>query len=392
MRVLFILSELPYPASRNGIALINHELVCRAPAGVNIDLLITGIEEPKANIDELRILAPSIDHIEFTREPLSRKYRIGNLMSGVLLGRNLFTQINVRRYLMNIRQLPDVTYVAPLMTGFDLGLTQPLFLNAVDSFARLNQNTFSRSGHWRDWLKMALYSIYERRTLGVASMINFVSSVDLESVRRDSPELPLINISNGVDSSKFTPDESCRVPGRLLFTGNFDYAPNAEAARHLVKDIFPQIRAICPMATLQIVGRNPPTEIIGHPGVFVTGFVEDITLCYRSAQIFICPLLSGAGVKNKVLEAMSSGLPVITSSIGVEGIEHLETNRHYLLADNTHNFVKCAVSVLENEALRFFLGKEARTIIAKHHSWRPIIKQYYEALKLVSDKHKQRLS
>jgi glycosyltransferase involved in cell wall biosynthesis len=389
MHVLFILTELPYPASRNGIALINHELLRQAPANVRIDLLITGTKESKEEIDRLRLLAPAIDRIDFTDEHLARKYRVGNLLSGAFIGRNLFTQPEVRRHFRNLLRLPDVIYAAPLMTAFDLGLARPLFLNAIDSFARLNENSYLRTGRWCDRLKMVLYRIYERRTLRAATMINFVSSADHESVRRDAPELPLINISNGVDSSKFTPDESMRVPGRLLFTGNFDYAPNAEAARHLVANIFPIIRRAIPTATLQIVGRNPPVEVLEQPGVIVAGFVEDITSCYRTAQVFVCPLLSGAGVKNKVLEAMSSSLPVVTTPLGIEGIDYLKADWHYLLAEDPRSFANRVVTVLENAELRSSLGNEARAIVTQHHSWGPIVERYFEALRLVAGERKQ---
>ncbi len=389
MRVLFILTELPYPASRNGIALINHELLRQAPENAHIDLLITGVEEPNANKERLRAVAPTIDRITFTGEPFSRKYRVGNLLSGALLGRNLFSQPGVRSYLSKLRILPDAIYVAPLMSGLDLRLARPLFLNAVDSFAQLNENAFIRTGSWRDRLKMVLYRAYERRALGAASLINFVSKVDLESVRSRAPALPLINLSNGVDSSKFTPDESRRVPGRLLFTGNFDYAPNAEAARYLVTVIFPQIRAAVPMATLQIVGRNPPSEILHCPGVDATGYVEDIVSCYRSAQVFVCPLLSGAGVKNKVLEALSSGLPVVTTSLGIDGIAFLKEDKHYLLADDPRAFVQSVVAILKDEGLRSSLGQEARAIVTRYHGWGPIVERYFEALRQVARKRKQ---
>lgn len=381
MRVLFVLTELPYPPSRNGIALINHELLSRAPADIRIDILVTGIKESDEDLAGLRVDAPAVDQIDFTGESLSRKYRVGNLLSGALFGQNLFTQPGVQRHFRQRRSQHDAIYVAPLMTGFDFRLAKPLFLNAVDSFARLNENAYRRTGRWRDRLKMLLYRAYERRALGTASVINFVSSADLESVRAGAPELPLISISNGVDSSRFFPDEAQRIPGRMLFTGNYDYAPNAEAARHLVTQIFPLIRAAWPAATLQIVGRNPPAAVTDCPGVIVTGFVDDIAACYRSAEVFVCPLLSGAGVKNKVLEALSSGLPVVTTPLGIEGIEQLEDGRHYLLANDPREIAKQVVAVFQDTALRRSLGQEARSIVIRHHSWAPIADRYFDALR-----------
>ena len=278
------------------------------------------------------------------------------------------------------------------MTALDFRLAQPLFLNAVDSFARLNENAFRRTGRWRDRLKMYLYRSYERKALGVASAINFVSHADLESVRRFAPLLPLISISNGVDSGVFAPDDSLRVPGRLLFTGNFDYAPNAEAARFLVSDVFPKILAAHPAATLQIVGKNPPPEITGLRGVIVSGFVEDIAACYRAAQVFICPLLSGAGVKNKVLEALSSGLPVITTALGIEGIRYLEANRHYLLANDADDLAKCVTATLQDDNLRASLGTHARTVVIRHHGWEPIVTSYFDTLARVAHEQGKRAS
>jgi polysaccharide biosynthesis protein PslH len=392
MHLLFILTELPYPASRSGIALINFELLKKAPSGTFIDILVTGIPESRDTIAQLRAVAPAINRINFTGEPLSRLYRIGNLLSGALLGHNAFTQTGVRHYLQNLSPTPDAIYVAPLMTGVDFRLVQPLFLNAVDSFARLNLNAYQRTGRWRDKLKARLYTAYEARTLAAASVVNFVSDADLATVRESAPLLPLINLSNGVDSAVFSPNDSERISGRLLFTGNFDYAPNAEAARHLALDVFPKILAAHPSSTLQIVGRNPPKEVIGRPAIIVTGYVEDIAAYYRSAQIFVCPLLSGAGVKNKVLEALSSGLPVITTSLGVDGIHHLEPGRHYLLADDADAIARRVITTLQDSGLRTSLGTEARAVVIRHHAWAPIVERYFDALHRVAADHRQRAS
>lgn len=383
MRLLFILTELPFPASRNGVALINCELLQNVPPGVRIDLLITNIEETAA-VAALRALAPAIDRIDFTGESLSRKYRVGNLLSGILTGRNSFTQAAAARYLKTNCGRHAAVYVAPLMAALDLGLAQPLFLNAVDSFAKLNENAFRRSGKLRDRIKMWMYRGYERRCLGAARMVNFVSQADLDSVRQGQPDLPLVNISNGVDSDLFRPNESRRVPARLLFTGNFDYLPNAQAARHLALEIFPRIRAAHPGATLQIVGRNPPRDIQGLPGVDATGFVDDIVASYQSADIFVCPLLSGAGVKNKILEAMSVGMPIITSPLGVEGIEWIADGEHYLLADEPQAFADAVGRLLSDPALRRKLGANARNVAVTHFSWTPVVARYFQGIATVA--------
>ena len=384
MRILFILTELPFPASRNGVALINHQLLKHAPKDVRIDILIIGSREPSDVVDKLLAIAPVIESIQFTNEPLSRKYRIGNLLSGALLGRNLFTQSGVRNYVRTLSHKIDVVYISPIMIGMDLRLVRPVFLNAIDSLSVFNNNAFRHTGKFRDKIKTVLYKAYERRAFIDASLINFVSFSDMESVRRGNPGLPLLNLSNGIDCTVFTPSEQERVPGRLLFTGNLDYAPNSEAARHLVFEIFPRIRATLPNATLHIVGRNPPPDVIGHPGVVATGFVEDIVAYYRSAEVFVCPMLSGAGVKNKVLEALSAGLPIVTTSLGINGIEYVEEGRHYLLADDPYMFSQKVLSLLMDGALRGILCQQARALALQYLGWQPIVNRYFNAMRKVA--------
>lgn len=384
IHIIFILKEIPYPPNRNGVALINFELLKRAPKDMSIDLLITGPKEDIGPVDILRSHAPAINDIFFTDQAFTRNWRLGNLISGILFGRNVLSQSKVRKYLFERKDRADLFYVAPLIAGVDFWHTRPLFLNAVDSLARFNENAYLHSGMWIDKAKTFMYRLYESRMLRAAMLTNFVSSLDLEYVQIRNPNLPIVNFTNGVDSDIFKPNDERRVSERLLFTGNFDYVPNAQAAQYLVHEIFPRVLARRPNATLFIVGRNPPLGLNNQPGVMVTGFVEDIVPYYQAAEIFVCPLLSGAGIKNKVLEALSAGLPIVTTSIGIDGIEHIEENRHYLLADDPEIFSIKVLMLLENTSLRSSMANEARDVAEKDLGWDPIVNNYYDAMRDVA--------
>jgi glycosyltransferase involved in cell wall biosynthesis len=383
MNVLFILTELPYPAERNGVALINAQLLKNAPSDVRINILVTGLAESDHVISSLRSTSSAIDIIHFTKTPMSRIYRVGNLLSGALIGRNILTQPGVKEFLQQLSTPPDVVYASPLMTAFDFNLTQPLFLNAVDSFARLNEKAYRRTGNWRYKLKSFLYRNYERRSLRAAQLVNFVSSDDKQYVQRGNPLLSLVNVSNGVDSDTFFPNPKYRVPGRILFTGNFDYQPNREAALCLAKDIYPKILLLHPNASLHIVGSNPPKEILAQNGITLSGFVNDIATYYQTADVFVCPLLTGAGVKNKILEALSSGLAIVTTSLGVEGISHLKEDFHYVLADDVDTFAVEVSNLLKDDTRRLLLGRRARHIASAYLQWQPVTEKYFTEIRNV---------
>lgn len=381
MNVLFILNELPYPAERNGIALINAQLLKYAPRDVRINILVTGLAESDHVVSSLRSTSSAIDIIHFTQTPMSRKYRVGNLLSGALIGRNILTQPGVREFLQQLSTPPDVVYASPLMAAFDFNLTQPLFLNAVDSFARLNEKAYRRTGNWQYKLKSFLYRNYERRSLRPAKRVNFVSSDDKQYVQRSNPLLSLLNVSNGVDSDTFFPNSKYRVPGRILFTGNFDYQPNREAALYLANNIYPKILLLHPNASLHIVGSNPPKDIVARNGIKLTGFVDDIATYYQTADVFVCPLLTGAGVKNKILEALSTGLAIVTTSLGVEGISHLKKDFHYVLADDADTFALEVSNLLKDDTRRLSLGRRARDVASGYLQWQPVVEKYFSEMR-----------
>lgn len=379
MRFLFILSEFPFPQHRNGIALINYQILIHAPKDVEIDLLVTADPEPES-VEALRAVAPQVRQVTMLGEARGRHFRIGNLLSGALLGFNAFHHAGLKRCLRSICGTYDAVYASPLIGCFDLRSAAPIFLNAVDSFSKLNLSFYRSTGTLRDKLKWKLYERYEHRVLKTVRTTSFVSQVDQAHVAAHSPKLHTTCIPNGVDTDFFSPGTETRDAAGILFTGNFAYEPNAEAARYFASTILPLIRAQQPDAVFFVVGKNPPASLHGMEGVVITGFVEDIRRHYRQRTVFACPLLTGAGMKNKVLEAMACGIPIVSTSLGVDGIAGLRPGETHILADVPAAFAQAVLTLLNNPAQRKGLTRQARQLAVAHFGWKTTAKRYHKEL------------
>jgi polysaccharide biosynthesis protein PslH len=175
---------------------------------------------------------------------------------------------------------------------------------------------------------------------------------------------------NGVDTEHFTPGETSQ-PEKLVFTGDMGYFANIDGVIYFCREILPLIRRSVPGVEFYIAGRNPSKEVIQlgeTEGVFVTGFVEDIRVHLKSASAAVVPLRIAQGVQNKILEAMASGLPVISTSKALSGLDARD-GREILVADTPDTFASTVVRLLEDSALRKEIGTAARRHVQDHHSW-----------------------
>jgi len=138
----------------------------------------------------------------------------------------------------------------------------------------------------------------------------------------------------------------------LMFIGSFRHLPNIDGVLWLVNEILPELKKYLAGIKLFIVGSDPTAEImaLNNNDIIVTGYVSDTTSYFLNSKVFVAPLRFGAGVKGKVIEAMSYGLPVITTSLGAEGL-NLEHRENVLIADNADDFVKSIVALYTSEDL-----------------------------------------
>lgn len=145
---------------------------------------------------------------------------------------------------------------------------------------------------------------------------------------------------------------TCEHREGLLFIGNFNHPPNTDAVTYFVREVFPQVKRDIPGMTLTVVGNNPPEEIIGlrSDDVVITGYVPETEPYLKKARVSISPLRFGSGMKGKIGEAMAAGLPVVTTSIGAEGMG-LVSGDNALIADDAESFSKGIINLCSDDRL-----------------------------------------
>lgn len=250
----------------------------------------------------------------------------------------------------------------------------PVMADLVDdmvlTFWRAMISTSGLVAKLRIFKYMAVNLLFERYCMPRVAHCVVVSADDAEIFRRVSPRVPVTVIQNGVDIDFFTPGNGVEVPERLVFEGTMAFPPNQQAALFLVKKIMPLLWAMKPSATLTLVGRDPTPEIqaLANDRVFVTGAVEDIRPYVREAGVFVCPLQSGAGIKNKLLQAWAMGKAVVATSLSVGGLNAVDGS-NLIVRDDPEAFAKAVLELMELPERRQSLGAQGRRTVESDFTW-----------------------
>jgi glycosyltransferase involved in cell wall biosynthesis len=197
------------------------------------------------------------------------------------------------------------------------------------------------------------------------------SEQDAAMLQGLSPSVPVAVVANGVDLDHFRPMAETKGPPTLAFLGTLDYPPNLDALEHFFHDIHPGLLPLLPDLRVSIVGRNPVREVLAYanrPGVTVSGSVPDVRPHLAEAGALVVPLRVGGGTRIKILEALAAARPVVSSTVGAEGLE-LRDGEHLLIADEPEAFVRACARLLEDAALRRRLVEAGRRLVVERYAW-----------------------
>jgi sugar transferase (PEP-CTERM/EpsH1 system associated) len=221
---------------------------------------------------------------------------------------------------------------------------------------------------------------YERLAAADCAWSFFVSQPEAARFAQLAPEVAdrVVAVECGVDLSRFSPDIQSTSPFEansvnLVFTGNMDYWPNADAALWFGRDVMPMMRRRVQDAQFWVVGANPGADVralASLPGVHVTGRVEDVRPFVAHASVIVCPLRIARGIQNKVLEGMAMGKPVIASPPAFEGVRAV-AGLDLLVADGAEGFVETVSDVLDGKHPG--LGGAARDAMVRGYAWEAVL-------------------
>jgi len=215
-----------------------------------------------------------------------------------------------------------------------------------------------------------------------------VSEVDkraLVEAGADAHKISVIPIA--IDSAQLEPVKRSENSANILTIGTLFYPPNADGVRWFVNQVFPLVRQQMPEATLTIVGPRPPKDITqfairNSQFVTVTGYVPDLQPYLERAALIVVPVRAASGMRVRILEALARGIPVVTTTTGVEGID-AEPGEHLLIADAPEQFAAQVVRLLNDGALRQRLAFNGRRLIEDKYDWRvvlPKLEAVYESV------------
>ncbi len=336
---------------------------------------------------ELDLIAPALDGAEDTERlckpycsevelvpphatsKIRRLFRVGpyeqdpTMLAAVQrrLATREYAAIQVEKPAM-VPYLPRDRKIPIVLDTWAYGLVGPL--RALAHQAGL----FSRA---RSLLQLVRFAMFDALCWPETHCILVVSDIDRTRCERARPGHRVMVIPNGVDCEAVRPSPvSSQDQPILLFTGDMGFGPNVDAAILLATRVFPEVRHRFPQAELRLVGRNPSPRVLhlSGPGITVTGQVDDMRPYLHQATLYVAPHFTGAGTRTKLLEAMAAGLAIVTTSIGIEGIEATH-DREVIIADDPAALSRAALRLLDNPQERAQLGASSRRLVEQRYDW-----------------------
>jgi glycosyltransferase involved in cell wall biosynthesis len=406
MHILFLTQIIPYPLDAGPKVKTWNVLRYLVSSGHQVTLASFIRPEERPYLDVVKDLCTNVHTVEIHRSRLADiRYWLRSLFSGrpFLLERDDIREMRslIRKLLVTEKidvlhadQLTMSQYAIMDQNSSDMGgvISRPIRIfdahNAVWTIIeRMGQNApiFLKVPAMLEANRIKRYegmiTTSFEHTLAVSKLDSEALLVAAEAyndnVRRE--HIPITIIPIAVNTKEIQPVDRMTGSTNILTLGTLHYPPNADGIRWFIQDVFPSIKLKLPEATLTIIGKNPPSDFIqiskqDPDSILVTGYVPDLTPYLEKAAVMVVPVRAGGGMRVRILEAFARRMPVVTTTIGIEGIEASQ-GEEVLVTDEPAEFADAVVNLIKDGEFQEKLASKGRKLAETQYDWQVVLKK-----------------
>ncbi|RIK54550.1 MAG: hypothetical protein DCC59_03685 [Chloroflexi bacterium] len=383
MRILLISNTFPYPPN-SGFPLRVYNLLYRIAREHEVWLAsFTAGHEKPADIEHMREICREVVTVPFSRQgalsnlpqaaryffkgipPTLRAYESRQLLEKILdlISRVDFDIIQIEDSHMSfyLDHLPAAVRAKTVLTFHDVNF------HKHEKMSEVEPRRVRKIRTWLHGRMMRRWEPFQAQRFGHCVAM---SQSDKELLLAENPGLRIAVLPNGVDTRRYTPLPFPEHTNRLIYVGNMAYRPNIDAVTWFCRDIYPIIKAEYPKIEFWIVGKDPTPEVtsLAANGIRVTGQVDDLLPYYKDAIMCVVPLRAGGGTRLKILEAMALGRPMVSTTIGCEGIE-ARNGEQLFIADTPEQFARYTLELLRDKQQWLDMTRQARALLVERYDW-----------------------
>ncbi len=385
LKILQITNRLPYPLNDGGNIATYH--VTKYLSRFGHQVILASLNTQKHYQDPARLA------------PLATVYTtdIDTSLSILGLGKSLFTRMpyNVSRFRSTefsfllekilTEEKPDIIhlegiYLAIYLDTLRKHTSAPVVLRSHNIEYEIWERTAENEKNILKKLYLRHLSrkikAFEQEKLLLFDGIIAITQRDQDFYRQNHYKGPLVTIPAGVDLEKLLPVSTGHASLSMCFLGSMEWMPNLQGIEWYLEKIWPVLHQKHPSLTLHIAGKNMPEEMKARKisGVTFHGMVQDASAFLAQHKIMIVPLLSGGGMRLKIVEAMAHGQCVISTSVGAEGIEATD-EQELLLANSPEEFIARTASLVTGNIQAEKIGFNARKLVEEKYSWEKLVRE-----------------
>ena len=389
MKLIFLTSRFPYPINK-GDKLRSYNQI--KELSIQNDIYLISLSESKVSersIVELNKYCKSV-HVYH----ISLINRIFNLFKTLINNRpfqvNYFYHQKIQKKINSNISIINPDHIICQLVRTALYVKDehsiPKTIDYMDALSKGLERRITISKFWqKPFVKMESQRMKRFENLAFEFFNNhiIISSSDRDEIAHINNKNIEI-IPNGIDSNYFKKITTNKIYD-LIFIGNLSYIPNIEAAKYISKTIFPILKEKIPNIRILISGSNPSKKVLrlANKNIKISGWVDDIRETYCSGKVFFAPMNLGSGLQNKLLEAMSLGIPCITSNLCNESLGGTHM-KNIIIGNSTEEYISQILNILSNSELISDIGKNGSEYVNKKFSWENSNKKLMGILK-----HKQ---